>query len=121
MKKIKLIDKIVISFVGCAFIFGGCNNNISKNKADMNVGHFVNVFNHNIEYHCADKVTTLSADGEFTCQSFPITFYMDNVKLGEISSIHNDGYVFPQDIIVLEESQPIYSSDDSMKLATVYE
>ena len=122
MKKI-ITDNIFIFLFGSVFIFWGCsdNNITSFNETSMHEGHFVSVFDHNIEYHCLGKVIPLSDDGEFKCQSFPISFYMDNVKLGEISSIHKDGYVFPQDIVVLEEQQPVYSSYDSMKLVGAYE
>jgi len=123
MKKMRLTKKIVIILFGSAFIFGGCSDNVTttKNDVHMNTGYFVSVFDKSINYKCADKVVALSKSGEFQCQSFPVSFYMDNVKLGEISSIHKDGYVFPQDIIVLEEPSPVYSSDDSMKYASLHE
>jgi len=125
MKYTKLTDKIIISLIGCAFIFGGCSDETpvinSKNDTQMNIGHFVSVFDNSIRYKCANKIIDLSDNGEFQCQSFPISFYMDNVKLGEISSIHKDGYVFPQDIIVLEESRAVYSSDESMMFASLEE
>jgi len=123
MKHIGLKDKIIIIFIGFLFIFEGCSDNTLNHKdaIQMNTGHFISIFDNSVKYKCENKIIDLSNNGEFKCQSFPIAFYIDNEKLGEINSIHEDGYVFPQDIIVLEESQPVYSSYDSMSLVTTYE
>jgi len=97
-------------------LFGGCSDALSaKSDKQMKVGYFVSVFDKEVSYSCAGERKALASDGEFECQSFPIAFYADSVKLGEINTIHQDGYVFPQDIIVLEEpNHPIYSSDEQM-------
>ena len=120
MIKINYKQNILISLVGCTLLFGACTDNIdvSSSTATSNTGQFVNVFDSDVKYHCDKKMVKLSDNGDFQCQSFPIAFYMDEVKLGEISSIHNDGYVFPQDIVTLEESDAVYSSYSSMTLAT---
>ena len=115
MKMLKLKNRTFSVLIVGAFIFGGCTDSHAvEDNSHMKVGHFVSVFDKKINYRCANEEKTLSESGEFRCQSFPISFYMDNVKLGEISSIHKDGYVFPQDIISLEESNVVYSSDDSL-------
>lgn len=44
---------------------------------------------------------------------------MDEIKIGKISSIHSDGYVYPQDIIVLETRAPIYTSESSIHFLTI--
>jgi len=121
MKKIDFKNNIFFTLICCTLIFNGCTENVvEETVTQKNVGHFVTVFDHTIQYQCEDEVIALSDDGEFSCQSFPIAFYMDDLKLGEISSIHSDGYVFPQDMIVLEElTQPIYTSDESMKFAAL--
>ena len=121
MKKINFTNNILLTLLGCTLLFTGCTEEVvEKEQTKKNVGHFVSVFDHTVQYQCDDEVIALSEDGEFSCQSFPIAFYMDEVKLGEISSIHSDGYVFPQDMIALEElSQPIYTSDDSMEKAVL--
>jgi len=116
MKMLKLRNKILSLLIGSTFIFGGCTDTHEvQGRSHMKVGHFVSVFDKKINYKCANQEKTLSESGEFRCQSFPISFYMDNVKLGEISSIHKDGYVFPQDIILLEDKNVVYTSDDSLK------
>ena len=109
MKNIRLI-----SFgVGLSFLLIGCNSTeVSKNG--QNSGYFVSVFDESVDYTCENKREKLEDSGKFECASFPIAFYMDDTKLGEISSIHNDGYVYPQDIIVLEARVPVYTSENSM-------
>jgi len=93
------------SFIGFAMILGGCSNTESKShKIALHVGHFVSVFEKKVKYKCDNKLVPLSNNNKFECQSFPIAFYSDNIKLGEISSIHEDGYVFPEDIVVVEQS-----------------
>ena len=121
MKKMRLGNYLLYSFIGTTVVtFGGCSNSESTgHKRVLNVGHFVSVFKKEVKYKCDNKVVPLSKNNEFECQSFPIAFYSDNVKLGEIDSIHEDGYVFPQDIIVAEKSSAIYSSDDTMMMVSL--
>ncbi len=118
MEKRQLLNySLCSSFIGFAMIFGGCSNSNSESKSHkiaLHVGHFVSVFEKKVKYKCDNKMTPLSNNNEFECNSFPISFYSDNIKLGEISSIHEDGYVFPQDIIVAEEPTAMYSSNEQM-------
>jgi len=112
---LKIENKTLSVLVGSAFIFWGCNDAQEvQNGSQMIVGQFVSVFDKKVNYRCANEQKPLSSSGEFRCPSFPISFYMDNVKLGEINSIHKDGYVFPQDIILSEDSNAIYSSNGSL-------
>ena len=119
MEKRQLLNYLLCSsFIGFAMIFVGCSNSESKShKTALHVGHFVSIFEKKVKYKCDNKMTPLSNNNEFECNSFPISFYSDNIKLGEINTIHEDGYVFPQDIIVAKESSIVYSSDDSMILS----
>ncbi len=118
MEKRQPLNYLVFSsFIGFTMILGGCSNSNSESKSDktaLHVGHFVSVFEKKVKYKCDNKITPLSSNNEFKCNSFPIIFYSDNIKLGEINSIHEDGYVFPQDIIVAEDNSALYSSKDSM-------
>ena len=111
----------VISFgVGLSILLIGCNSTevsstsriLSKNKQKS--GYFVSVFDETVDYICEDKRKKLKDSGKFECASFPIAFYMNDTRIGEISNIHEDGYVYPQDIIVLEGRAPVYTSDNSM-------
>ena len=121
MKKMRLANYCLLySFIGTMVTFGGCSNSESTSSTTaLNVGNFVSVFEKKVKYKCDNKIVPLSDNSQFECQSFPIAFYSDNIKLGEINSIHEDGYVFPQDIIVAEKSSAIYSSDDTMMMVSL--
>jgi len=105
--------------LGVCLLLTGCDSSETSSKSESNVGYFVSVFDKSVDYHCEDKQKQLQEGGKFECASFPITFYMDGTKLGEISSIHTDGYVYPQDIILLEERAPTYTSEDAMGYLSV--
>lgn len=105
--------------LGLCLLLTGCDSSEASPKNEKNVGYFVSVFDKSVDYHCEDKRKQLQEGGKFECASFPVTFYMDGTKLGEISSIHTDGYVYPQDIILLEERTPTYASQDNMDYLSV--
>ena len=125
MREVTMLKSLVVLSIGTLLTFSGCSDakKVLSSKNSLKQGYFVSVFKRGVEYKCENKTKKLPKDGEFECNSFPIAFYMDDVKLGEINSIHKDGYVFPQDIIVLENgfSSPVYTSDDSMDLLSSYE
>ena len=101
MKKETLIKQVIvlIALAGLA----GCNS-VDNQTATSKVGYLVAPFDTDIKYQCGDKKSKLDQDGRFECSSFPVNFYLESKKLGYIDSIHNDGYVFPQDIIQNREA-----------------
>ncbi len=123
MRKTQITNYLLYVFVGCSVVFGGCSNadSTTTQNTTLKVGQFVSVFDKKVNYKCDHKEASLDRNGQFECQSFPISFYADSVKLGEINSIHKDGYVFPQDIIVAEKSSAVYSSDDTMLMVSLPE
>jgi len=96
MKKESLIKQAIalIALVGLI----GCSSTDSQTTTPK-VGYLVAPFDTDIRYQCGDKQSRLDKDGRFECSSFPVNFYLESKKLGYIDSIHNDGYVFPQDIM----------------------
>ena len=96
MKKESIIRQaiVLIALVGLA----GCNSADSQTTAPK-VGYLVAPFDADIKYQCGGKQSSLDQDGRFECSSFPVKFYLGSKELGYIDSIHNDGYVFPQDIM----------------------
>ena len=111
-KMVKLRKRNISLLLGGLFLLVGCGDAaMVDDETQMNVGQFITVFDKKVNYRCGNQEKSLSESGEFRCPSFPISFYIDNVKLGEISSIHADGYVFPQDIMLFDETNGNFSSD----------
>ena len=115
MKSIKFLSYTF----GLSLILSACTNIDTSVSIEKNVGYFVGNSHKSIDYSCENKRLTMTAGGKFECASFPISFYMNNTKIGEISSIHSDGYVYPQDIIVLEARVPVYTSENSISYLTI--
>ncbi|SFV57536.1 hypothetical protein MNB_SV-12-1991 [hydrothermal vent metagenome] len=86
-----------------ASVMMGCSNN-SQVEAER-VGYLVTLSKNDIYYKCGNKEDIVNKNGKFSCSSFPVGFYRDtNNKIGSISSLHNDGFVFPQDMQLEEDS-----------------
>ena len=79
-------------------ILQGCSNS-SEQTSTKKTGHFIVPFDATVQYQCDSKKTQLENNGKFECHSFPINFYIDSEPIGYITSIHEDGFVFPQDMI----------------------
>ena len=90
------MKKYGVALLMIAYFMLGCNN--VGSKSDKKVGFVVTPNKHDIYYKCGNKEANLDKNGKFICESFPIAFFMDGNKIGTISTIHNDGYVFPQDM-----------------------
>ncbi|CAA6817345.1 MAG: Unknown protein [uncultured Sulfurovum sp.] len=115
MGNIKLLSYVF----GVAYLLSACESGERPISVEKNIGYFVSNFNTSVEYACQNKREILNNSGKFECASFPISFYMDETKIGEISSIHSDGYVYPQDIIRLETRAPVYTSENSIRFLVV--
>ncbi len=99
-----------------SLLFTGCNENenVVYHKVSIaKTGYLVAPLDEKIQYKCGGKSSYLNSDGMFECQSFPVTFYVDAQPIGSISSLHNDGYVFPQDIVKEKEKE-----HDNMRIAS---
>jgi hypothetical protein len=79
-----------------AYIILGCSKIGEKNNEK--IGFVVTPSKNDIYYKCGNKKANLDRNGKFSCDSFPIAFYMDGNEMGTITTIHNDGFVFPQDM-----------------------
>jgi hypothetical protein len=85
-----------IAIIMIAYIMIGCSKT-GENSSEK-VGFVVTPSKNDIYYKCGNKKANLDRDGKFSCDSFPVAFYMDGNEMGAITSIHNDGFVFPQDM-----------------------
>jgi PBP1b-binding outer membrane lipoprotein LpoB len=96
--------KTTLTTLLTASLLLGCSSNTTPQTKVEKVGFVVTINKNNIHYKCGNKEEPLTKDGKFSCDSFPIGFYRDSVKIGSISSLHHDGYVFPQDMQLKKDS-----------------
>ena len=87
--------KVYIMTIVSASIMLGCSSTQTETEK---VGYLVTLSKNEIYYKCGNKEEILNKNGKFSCSSFPVGFYRDSNKIGSISSLHNDGFVFPQDM-----------------------
>jgi len=110
---------LVFGFSACDSVESTSSVETTLVHSKKNVGYFVSSFNDSVDYVCENRRKSMDSDGKFECDSFPIAFYMDETKIGEISKIHEDGYVYPQDIIMLEAKAPVYTSDNGIRYLNI--
>jgi hypothetical protein len=125
-KIIKL--KIVIFTI---FLVTGCGNSSSDKKSgtllDSNntdlvqtiKGYVIDSPVVNLPYTCDNKTFKTTTGGLFSCQSFPISFSLGNIKLGEITKLHKDRKVYIQDI--LQKDRNDFKDDDVLKMAILFQ
>lgn len=101
MRAKKLLYALLMGVVSSTFM--GCDS-VNQETQLTQVGYLVAPFDSNVHYQCGEKRATLTPNGKFTCTSFPVEFYVNNESIGQVSSIHPDGYVFPQDLTQTESS-----------------
>ncbi len=82
----------------------GCGSSSTDTTVDsLTTAYLVDSAVSNVDYDCLadgvnDKVT--GPDGAFSCQNMQqIRFRLGNLVLGEVATVPQDGYVFPQDIV----------------------
>jgi len=98
-KNITLVTVTII-----ALLLNACGGDSSTKKSAIH-GKFIDSPVHGAQYKCGkidNKIT--QKDGSFFCETYPITFYIGGVKLGEINKLAEDGYVTPQDLVGVERS-----------------
>jgi len=85
-----------IAIIMIAYIMLGCTK--VGEKSNEKIGFVVTPSKNDIYYKCGNKKENLDSNGKFSCDSFPVAFYMNGNEIGAITTIHNDGFVFPQDM-----------------------
>ncbi|WP_161937660.1 DUF2202 domain-containing protein [Sulfurovum riftiae] len=105
MKKYMLGSAVAASFLlmGC-----GSSDGTTDTISSATTGYVVDSRVQNMNYDCvADGVEnrTTGPDGAFTCQNMSqVRFRLGGLVLGEIHTLPQDGYVFPQDIAGVDRS-----------------
>jgi len=106
-----MINKTILgSTIVASLLLIGCGSSDSTDTTTLSstTGYVVDAAVQNMNYDCVadnemDKVT--GADGAFTCQNMSqVRFRIGELILGEISTLPQDGYVFPQDIVGVPRS-----------------
>lgn len=111
-QKCHRIGLFAITAVLIAVLGTGCGNN------DVSIVSTTGVFADgaigNAEYRCTGKVGTTNTDGEFTCPAgTAVSFHYGNLKLGEVDSVPDDGFVLIQDVLGKNRSE---TSDSTVLL-----
>ena len=93
------ITLVTVTVTAMAFFLNACGGSSSSTKSTIK-GKFIDSPVYGAQYRCGkvDNKTT-QADGSFVCETLPVTFYVGGVKLGELHTVPEDGYVTPQDLV----------------------
>lgn len=118
-----------VSSVTVALLLNGCgstpDDTASTATSITTSGQLVDNFVANVNYTCADGVAGITDEnGSFTCTMLPVTFSVETLELGTISTLPQDAMVFPQDLVnvnrtdinnskVLAIAQFLQSCDDN--------
>jgi len=85
---------------GCG---GGGSSDSASADASLQTGYFVDALIANADYDCvADGIMdkTTGPDGSFQCQNMAeVRFRLGELVLGEVVTVPEDRYVFPQDLV----------------------
>ena len=95
MKNNKIFD---LGMILSALIFIGCNDTNLDSTKDKIVGQLIDSAVIGVGYECANNNGFTKVDGNFTCDTLPISFYIGGINLGGVSVLNEDRKVFPQDI-----------------------
>ncbi|KIM12011.1 MAG: hypothetical protein KU37_03995 [Sulfuricurvum sp. PC08-66] len=91
---------ITLSIV--AFLWVGCGD---TSAPQTYTGQLVDSYIQNANYTCADGTKGITdANGTFSCQTAPVQFHLNALKLGEIATLPTDGQVFPQELLGLSRN-----------------
>ncbi len=94
--------KLLIGSALTALVLVGCGGSSDSTSVASTTGYLVDAPVANADYDCVadgvyDQVT--GSDGSFTCQNMSqVRFRIGELVLGEITSLPDDNYVFPQDL-----------------------
>jgi len=107
------INSKIISIVTLALLLNACSggnsaeteNNTAANTSSgrpVIEGKLIDAPVAGVKYMCGEITNITGNDGSFICDIYPVRFYAGGVKLGEIHTLAQDGYVTPQDLLGLE-------------------
>jgi uncharacterized protein YkwD len=96
--------KLIYTAVTMAFVLNACgggSSTVSDNTSGIPAvsGILTEAPVGGAKYMCGKVTSTTGVDGNFACDTLPVSFYVGNIKLGEIYQLPDDGFVTPQDLI----------------------
>jgi len=107
--KTSLKISITTASILTSFLLAGCGsdgaNTItpSTNAPTTFAGQLVDSYVQNVDYSCDDGAQGITdVNGRFECDSLPIEFKLNGLRLGKISTLAQDSQVFPQDLLGLD-------------------
>jgi len=99
---------IALSLAAVASLFIGCGSSDSGTTTSTTSstitstsidGQLIDGYVEGVTYTCADGTTgTTDINGNFSCESLPVTFRVGGLKLGGVDTLPTDRHVFPQDL-----------------------
>lgn len=96
---LSLTTATALLLVGC----GGSDTDSTQETTSTISGQLTDSYVEGASYFCEDGKSGLTGrNGEFTCNSLPVSFSVGKVKIGEISELAEDKHVFPQDLVGVE-------------------
>lgn len=95
---------------------GGGSSDVDSNTGGVPVieGKLIDAPVEGAVYRCGNISNMTDRDGNFACDTFPVSFYVGDVKLGKLSHLPDDGYVTPHDLLGVSRRE---YSDTVAKLA----
>jgi len=102
--------KILMTSLLATFALVGCGSGSSDSST---TGHLVDSAIANADYDCIADNTynkTTAQDGAFTCKSMSnVRFRLGELVLGEIHGLHEDKYVYPQDLVGVDRKSGLHN------------
>jgi len=83
---------------GCGGVSDDTAAGTSEEEVHVVKGQLVDAPVGGVEYRCGEKHDTTGQDGTFTCEEFPVNFFVGGVQLGTVAALPSDGNVTPQDL-----------------------
>ena len=99
---------IALSVATLSILLSGCGGSDASSSDPITSalsGQFVDGYVQGAHYECADgKSGETGMNGEFSCDTMPVTFRLAGLKLGTIANMPLDKHVFPQDLIGVDRN-----------------
>jgi hypothetical protein len=102
--------KFIASSLVTSFLLLGCSGGGGDSTTAATTaidGQLVDNYVQNADYVCGESATVYQTDkdGNFHCQTLPVSFSLGGLRLGTINTLQTDKQVFPQDLLGLSRTE----------------